>query len=374
MFTSKKILVLLVAFFLSCNLLYAQKFANQRLEEIKTSLNAMGVDNESFSSGEFFVASLSADKPIYVHKDKRGVVDHIGFKLFNDALIDEESQVPMYFIERYFLELLMKPTDIEIDIDTKQNKVNLFSNVYTGKTRQIVKQVIKACSDETYVSVQNAHANYKMAVVAGEKQILTIDMPARYELLQGITKLEAEQQFIDKLMDYSRTAPELVLDVKESDLTQGIVDYSANDGYYLIENIRSTSYYDLDNGVVTPVYSDDNRLHSVYNIFNCTKDFGVQATVTESTYYGKLKLEISLAKLMQYLRASGCQVYTGIEEIEKGKVTGVSMAVNAALGYQHQIQFVVPSSIFEDPASAKVELKMHCYVPIHNLAVSSSIL
>lgn len=348
----------------------AQVYANQHLEELATAIKASGVSEAEFKTGSFIVTAASSAKPVVLHQNEIGQIDNIGFKIVDDVLRTGQNGIVLQFLERYILEILMNENDEQIALDLKMNNVKFHSDEYTGTTRQVLRKFVQHSSAKNSIFVQHSSVTYTVNFREENTSILTATFPARYELLLGTSKLESEERFYGNLMKFCTNYKAPEMGVTSADLTQTATNYTAHDGYYLIENLKSNSYYFLQGEEVIPVYTDDNRLHSIYNIFNCDKDFGLTAKVTQSMYRGKMNFDIPIIQMIQFIKSEGCSIYTGIEKITRESITGVVIAVNPALGYHHQLQFTVPTKAVANPTAYNIEIMMHSYIPIHNLNIS----
>ena len=145
--------------------------------------------------------------------------------------------------------------------------------------------------------------------------------------------------------------------------------FCANEDYYLAETIVSTAFYKKEQDEFLPVFSSSMMMESVYNLFNSSYDWGVNVEITQNLYGGKkISYILPLKKLIDFCTDQHCIVYSGVQKVEKTESTGVLMAVNMELGYQHLMQFSLPKDLLNAPKDHEVKIKMYSYIPIHNVS------
>ena len=142
--------------------------------------------------------------------------------------------------------------------------------------------------------------------------------------------------------------------------------YVMDNGWYLIEKIHSSSYYEKQGDMLSLTFNDNRRIESTYNLFNSGADFHAMATLTQNMYGGKRSFNVSVIRIMQALRQQGCTIYTGIKNIDANGISGTVYAVNQAMGYQHQLTFMMPYDVLYSKKPHPINIEMYSYIPIHN--------
>lgn len=305
---------------------------------------------------------------------------HVGLALPPIGKVDDFSGMPVLaFLERYLLELLVTDDDIDLENDLKINKVRLFSETLTGSKRQIIKKALRAMTEKTSLQISQEGMTYHVTFLQPDgSRFLTMDFPARYDLILGLTKDEAEEAMVALLSDIT-SGEELTTEISANagagmkripcdttryDQQQMHLD---NESWYMSKSIQSTTYLVGQEGEYRPVFGEKHRMRSIMNLFNYPADYGVKANVTFSLYHGKAAGEIALSRLLQYMRDSGYTLYTGISGVDgRGHTRGTVYAVNLTLGCHHQLSYDVPRTITYLPEASPVEIKMRLYIPIYN--------
>lgn len=359
--------ICLIALWLASGNLYAQtKCSNKLLADIYNQLIENHIKEEV--SGEIKIPTLCKSKPVVIETNSQGVINHIGIKLFDRSVIEKHPSLLYPFVERYLLELLMMPNNQDIMTKMKMERVKISSDIHP--TLAVKEGIQKICADFTSdlsFSIICRNNRYIFSFMDNHRDLLVMSFPVRYELIGGYTKLEAERSFYPDLLMYKdavyKPLNETELFVYKDSL------YSFNEDYYLTEDIISTSYYNKVDNTIVPVFSSDMLAESVYNLFNTSYDWEVEAEVTQSMYGGKkLTYTIPLAKLTRFIGKQNCLIYTGIREYDKSAISGSFLAVNMELGYQHLMMFSFPKDLINNPKEHQVKIKMYSFIPIHNIS------
>ena len=359
-------ILVMLCLFITCLSLQAQtSFANKNLANIMAKLSTYDV-SEDFV-GEHYIYSISQEKPLIVQQ-QFGTTNHIGIKLFDRELINKHPSPLYYFVERYFLELLLSQNNNDIQTRLKQERVKLSSEYYPkAPLLEGIRQIVDGFSTEHSIIINCSNHRYSMIATDGKKEVFSFEFPVRNELITGETKLEAENSLYPKLMLHrtnSNTGPDEVdLSIYKDSL------FVYNDEYYMTENIIASSYYKKDEDKYIPVFDKNLLSESVYNLFNASYKENVQIEVTQKMYGNKTNtFTISLPIMMDFLRTQHCQIYSGIRKMDKENIEGVILAVNAELGYQHMMMFTMKSGFLPLQEELTINASMYSYIPIHNVS------
>lgn len=342
------------------------KCANKLLAEIAGQLPDIGLDGGF--QGEIVVPAISKSKPLIVLRDNQGVINHIGIKFFDRDVISRHPSPIYQFIERYFLELLLLPTQEEINTKLRMEHVSITSDVFPkASMKKNLQNIVSTVPQDFSVYITSNNNQYSASCLDNNRLLAKISFPVRYEMITGLTKLEAENSIYPELLMSGKQAYTPLDGEYMSTYKDNL--YCAHEDYYVTEDIISTSYYNKVGEEYLPIFSSDFLKESVYNLFNTGYDWGVNAEVEQNLYGGKKNsFTISLSHLVNFLKSKDCSLYTGVRKFDKQKIEGVLMAVNMELGYQHIMMFTFNKDVFKSPDNNKVKIKMYSYVPIHNIS------
>lgn len=341
----------------------SNKLLKEMVEQLPSSVQLKkGVSNE------YVLPSICKGKPVIVEYDDKGVINHVGVKFFNREVIAQHYTPIFHFIERYFLELLMLPSNEERNVKMRMDRVHITTDAFSmANLKEGLLNIVAAVSQDFSVYVTCNNNRYSASCMVNNKLLAKIDFPVRYELITGNTKLEAENSIYLDLMSY-QTRSYLAPD--EMDIyTYKDSLYCANEDFYGTEDIVSTSYYQKKEQTYVPLFSADFLKESVYNLFNTDYGWNLDVEITQHLYGGKkLSYVVPLGKLVDFLHEKGCLLYTGVRKYDKSTVEGVAMAVNMELGYQHMLSFSFDKNVLEEPSKYLIKVKMYSYIPMHNVA------
>ena len=346
---------------------YSQsRCTNKLLTEIAEQLSEISSTNEFVD--EMIISPISKSKPIVFHRNSEGIIDHIGIKFFHRDVIQKHPSPIYYFIERYFLELLLLPTQEEVNTKLRMERVSISSEMFSMiDLKNGLRDIVSAVSDDLSIYITCTNNRCTASCIKDNKVIARIHFPIRHELITGYTKLEAESSIYLALLNFKPNEYEFLPESYMSVFKEGL--YSANDDFYVAEYIVSTSYYRKKEDLYVPIYDSSLPELSVYNLFNTSYNWNVEALVEQNMYGGKkMSFSVPLAQLTSFLKNQGCNLYTGIQKINESQISGVLMAVNMELGYQHIMRFSMNTDVLKSPEKNSVKITMYSYVPIHNVS------
>lgn len=345
------------------------QYSNKHLFELGVKLEKQGVPLGKV--GEYQMVSVSLDKIIYASSN-RGVINQIGFRLFQSTLTQGDGQLAFFsrFVERYILELVLLDEQA-LKRKLWEDRVKITMNSSTaGNLLASLKQFVNKYTSQIEVNFATRFNFASVQFKSGKLELLRIVFPISYELLTGYTKMESENRFSEILSDYVYTPSSLPED--------GLSIYKDNilirkGEIFNSESILSTSYYVSDSSSgkrrLQPLFDSAYMPESVYTLFNgepVRND--VSVAVTQSLYGNKKKsFTCPLSQLIGYMRAKGCNIYTGISKASPEGIEGVVVANNEQLGYQHIITFRADASLFTNPSENSIDVTLYSYIPIHNI-------
>ena len=342
------------------------KAKSKVLQEMVAQLPDIKLDQGA--EGEFKLTSIVPSKPIVVTRDKEGIIDHVGVKMFDRAILSLHPSHVYCFLERYLLELLLLPNQEEITWKLRMDKVKFTSDVYKMTDyKKAIRQFIAAYAPDCSIYITCNNNRYMASCIRENKVLLKMVFPVNHELITGLSKLEAENSVYLSLLAHRVEKPG-ALSLNDVSVYQDSL-YAYNEDYYMMEDIISTSYYRAEKENLVPLFEEEAMPESVYNLFNAEHDWGVEVEITQSLYGGKKQTySLPLYHLLDYLRKQGCGLYTGLKKVGSSSIEGTVLAVHMELGYQHWLSFKVDRKVIRHPDKAEVKVKMYSYIPIHNVS------
>ena len=350
---------------------YAQEnYANRTLQEMAELLPELS-DCKSDTFG-IAVARICPNRDIVVERGNDGVINHIGFKLFDRTIMERHSTPLYYFVERYLLSLLLLDNDMDIYTRLKMDRVKITSETHPdAPLKNGLKKIISDDTSNSSIYITGNGKEYVVSCFNNDKQHIQITFPMRYELISGYTKLEAERRFYPQMMSFIGSDKEdntMILSEYDLEAYKDSI-YCTFPETYVLADMISTSYYKKSGNQYIPLFDSRYVAESLYNLFNASHNLNVVSEVTQSLYGAdnKLSYEVPISELTRYLRSQGCHLYTGLKKANGNEVKLTVMAVNHEFGYQHLLICSADKRVLNNPEAYNVKVKMYCHIPTHNI-------
>lgn len=347
------------------------KFLNIKLQEIASQLSTT-YNLECNAPKSVVLPSLCRDKEVVVAMDCFGVINHIGFKLF-DRTIAEQNPSPVYnFVERFLLELYLMKDNALIARSLKESKVAWKSEYMKGKSfTSFLSFVLSRINSSQSIVITTDNSRYAVSWFESGHLLFSMRFPIQYELLWGMNKVEAENHFYSDLLTYRTTKAPLTRTEPDPEYLVAINDtcYCLSGDFYGIDAITSNQYYKkTTEGKYIQLVDLKYPAESIFNLFTISSSPRIQAHVTHKMYGGKKNVfDVPLGTLVNFCKAAGCEVYVGAESLEENMLTGVALMVNRALGYNHLFYFTTDVRILSRPADYLMNVQLNAFVPVHNI-------
>lgn len=342
------------------------RFENKKLESIVTALDDINARKD--------IDRLT--KKVYVSKDNSGTVNAAGIQLFDKQLInsmDAHNKIICGFVERYLLELLVNqmPGTYKKLIE---DRVKIFPNADSDNMqRDMIVKALNGCDNDTGMEIEYHGSKGKVTLTnSNEEELLKMEFPMSYELMTGMTKMEAENALYDNLMYFcaNHNGDTVKNEVEE----KGLMNYKENimkttDNRLDDKDMYGTKYYRKKGKKLMPLYDGKFPLESVFTLMNGAYDnTDVTAIITVNMYgYKKKKFEIPLKYLTDFFEYNGCELYTGINKADNGMIEGAMVACNRFMNYNHIIVFELNTNIFLNKNNNRINIMLYGYIPTHNV-------
>ncbi len=344
-------------------------FQSKKLQEISCLLKERyGIDCTAALPGNVSGCSL------IIQRNSMNQICHIGFKLFSRQLIESNPSPTYHFAERYLLELCLTENDAELQKKLKEDKVTLY--IGNDKTRNVGKDnlsgILPSLINCPSLFVTTDNTCYTMAWNNEGKNLLFLRFPIQYELFWGMNKKEIENLFYPRLCQFKgqpRQSEQLTAEVAKT--FSGISDSClVSEGEtYAIESMNSNKYYRKEGQHYVPLHDINHPEMSIRNLFTFDADWQIKAAIVQRKYgLKKEEFTVSLSQLLNFGRQNGCEIFVGIESIEKGHAKGMAIMLNRSMGYNHLLYFDTDLRILQYPKHYKINIELYTYVPTHNIA------
>ena len=352
--TKRGIILLMVA---TCWIsMRATTFDTQRLERLASYLKLQQLD--TLPTGVTNSYSYR-QHPLTIRKNEWGEIEHIGLRLFPQAL-RQLQPLPIYdFLERYLLARIVTPSTTEDGIKMQWDKMHF--NI--GSAATALKLDTTAAFRNEYIDL---HA-YRVSWTVEDKKMLEISFDMNYQLLTGCDAVELEHRFIRHLNRYQTHAANT-----SRQLPKEGTEYTLADSYYMSPMVRNDIYYTRK--------SKKKAWTLVNNATRPTKTIGNWMVAPDSD--NALPLEITVDKYgyevdsvlttyrawQQLCMEEGCQPYYGLKSKNDGIYAGTVFMVNRTGGYVHLLSIDTPETALKDPKATLSHARMYAYIPLYNVS------
>lgn len=331
------------------------EYATRRLRSIG---KAVGLEEASPSGTVTYQG-----RTLHVRRNQWNEVSHIGYPLFSDA-IRQAQPSPLYdFLERYLLELDL-PAEFSTSLRLEKDQVVVRGNLAMARTFD---------GSELFSIDEKGLQKYK--IEWGKNGCsLTMAFNKDCQLLSGCDAVELE---LIASRNLKRIAP-LVPQVIEPD-TRALT--AKNDsmlywkGRTYISNYISSDLY-LRRSETPSGYAivEDPQWPaiSVGNIMLCGSsqhDYIVDVKLDKYGYDTE-DFTISLRQWLAFCQMEGCQLYFGVKAVEDDQVTGIVLALNPQMGYNHMLSVTFPTMLLAPDAkvaATHVKARLYAYIPLHSM-------
>lgn len=301
-------------------------------------------------------------KTVHLRTNMFGEISHIGYKLFDNALVQNFSpSIVLDFIERYALELDALKGKIDLaeitsrrNIEFKSGNASLFKNI----TPLAIVSIRYEERKKIEVDISDINVNISMI------------LPSDYQVLLGANAIELEDIIVRNLL---RSPNHLISNTLPKEWENAENSYSENYiiasyGNYLSDKIRSEIYLYKNDVEKTLIIDSTKPTQSVKNILltGCSdKIIPLELTVDK---YGNSKeyISISLQQMITFFKLDGCKLYLGIKDSNNEIVEATLFAVNHLLAYNHMVSIKFPISVIYG-SNDSVRGILYAYTPLQNI-------
>lgn len=297
-------------------------------------------------------------------REDDGVVDHIGIRLFDDELKQDQYGYIYEFPERYLLEILAEKDSEALEVKMTHDSVKLV----TGNLDSI-SDIQKKGEAFSVTVTSDFKYRYSWSDASGS-EIFAMTAPAQCELMLGRNKIELEERF--RLMASRSVFPEgfYPLSPVAEPLRLNRDVYVDKRGEYMTELMRGDVYYKKDGKEYKLLSDSRHPYETLCNMLIVPDAFADRDYVAEVTLNGygfeKRNFRCPLRRLMNICLWEGCVPYVGLEEESGDKIVVTLVMVNESLGYNHTLKVEVSPEILSGRKGV-VKITANVYTAVHNL-------
>ncbi len=295
------------------------------------------------------VAQQKPQYPLTIRKNPYGEVEHIGMKLFSDAM-RQKSPSPTYdFIERFLLEVNMAKGE-ERDRLLMQNFITF--NIGSPVTALSLDTLMD------YEEEKLPNTRYRSTWKKNGKEVLQMMYAMNWQMLSGCSIDELEKNFEKRILRHNMQK----------------TDTLPLRGTYVISPLIKNDLYVSEKGMKAP----SGRKY-VFNIENLSRSAANMLLVEELPINVELKMAINrydfitdtltvpLHKYMNFcMTEEGCKPYFGLKSIKNNEIKGVLFFVNSNGGFMHMLSVTLHTDVIKK-ARGTIRAKLLPYIPLYNV-------
>lgn len=295
---------------------------------------------------------------------RRGLVRHIGYRVFPDAERSLATLPVFDFLERFALE---QELPIEQPNVIERDKVR-FTGIKASELPSLFsRQLPFTVSTEEF-------KDYRLCWTASDGRKMEVVVPISYNLLNGSELPENERRLIADL-----SSPEVLnhpdLPIERSvgkenlEATPKLNCYVLRGSRFFTEYINSDRYYQNNTDSLAAAFRVlDNEAYPAESISNMLSgldipnDIEVQLKMIVYPMEKKI-FSIPLRQMVAYFLSQGCEIYTGLTGIDNQKADYVMIGRNDRRGYCHSLKISVPISAINEK-KGRATAKITPYIPL----------
>ena len=337
-------------------------------ERIARMLESMPVSDIP-PAGEFKCNELSGTLLFYT-KSERGITVQLGARLFSQAVREAYDPVIISFVERLWVELLLrKTTQSQVSL-LKEYGVRMVLGGYplgSGSFSQLNKalDVINSISSLSITTGGN-EIDMFMRNTAGST--LHIYIPASRDLLFPYDKKEHEERLV---LDHTDIKALYTPNLPESDdfvrTENGLLVIGGD--CYMIDSLRNDVFYTADKKIL---YSSEYPDETVRNMLMCAtgKDLihNKRLSIRLHTYNRDLGfLTVSLESFLAYFEQQGVRFYTGYLGNNGERHQCLLAMFHPVYNYIHILSVSFLPMQLDATGMTVIEADLSTFIPQHNI-------
>ena len=338
-------------------------------ERIARMLESMPADDIP-QSGQFRCPQLSGTIVFYTEA-KDGVTDQVGARLFSQGIRDGYDPVIISFVERLWVELLLRKTTASQTDLLKEYGVRIVLGGYPLGSGNFTKldQALDVINSLTSVSITTGGNEIDMFMRDNGEATLHIYIPANRDLLFPYDKKEHEERLIMELKEnnisYRQSLPE------STSFTRTDNNLLAIGGEcYMIDSLRNDVFYTPDRRLLWDplTYPEESMRNILMGAAAPGHLLGITLNITPHTYErGIKKFKIPMNLLLGYLQQQGYRFYTGDMGRDGDRCQCLLAMFHPVYNYLHILSLSFTPEQLEADSEVTLKADLSTFIPQHNI-------
>ena len=319
-------------------------------------------------AGEFKCNELSGTLLFYTQSEY-GVTVQLGARLFSEAVRKAYDPVIISFVERLWVELLLRKTTPSQVSLLKEYGVRIVLGGYplgSGSFSQL-SQALDVINSLSSLSITTGGNEIDMFMRSSTGSTLHIYIPASRDLLFPYDKKEHEERFIKGITD-NRTAFRQVIP-EQTDYTKtanGLLSVGGEN--YMIDSLSNDVFFTPDRKIVfNSEYPEESMRNLLMGAVN-PKAVNIYMDLTPHTYNRDIKrFKTSISGFIGYIQEQGFRLYTGDMGRNADRCQCLLVMFHPVYNYLHMLSVsFTPHQIGAD-GEVTVKADLSTFIPQHNI-------
>jgi len=331
-------------------------------------LEAMPVNNIP-KAGRFQCTELSGTILFYTEAEY-GVTVQLGARLFSDAVRNAYDPVIISFVERLWVELLLRKTTTSQSVLLKEYGVRMVLNGYplgTGSFRQLT-QALDAINTLSTLSITTGGNEIDMFMRDKAGSTLHIYIPASRDLLFPYDKKEHEERLLKELTESTAHFSPVIPDLNDPQKTpQGLLVQGGE--CYMIDSLKNDVFFTPDRKLL---YDSKWPEQTMQNILMCAvsqENMGGKRVSVKPHTYSRTNsiINVSLDLLLGYFQKQGLRFYTGTMGLEGDNSQCLLAMYHPVYNYLHILSVRFTPAQLESGRQVTFNADLSTFIPQHNI-------
>lgn len=337
-------------------------------ERIVRMLESMPVKDIP-QSGQFRCTDLSTTLQFYT-ESLDGVTVQLGARLFSQNVRQAYDPVIISFVERLWVELLLRKTTTSQASLLKEYGVRIVLNGYplgSGSFRQL-SQALDLINSINSLSITTGGNEIDMLMSDAAGTTLHIYIPASRDLLFPYDKKEHEERLITDLLrnrtPYTRSLPEST-DFTKTD--KGLLVTGRE--CYMIDSLSNDVFFDTGRQVVfSRDYPEESMRNLLMGAVRPEQVENIGLDITPHTYNRDIKkFSTSMSRFMGYIQQQGFRLYTGDAGRDGEKCQCLLVMFHPVYNYLHMLSVSFTPNQINANGAVTIKADLSTFIPQHNI-------
>ncbi|MBR2396595.1 MAG: hypothetical protein IKB00_08315 [Bacteroidaceae bacterium] len=321
-------------------------------------------------SGQFRCPELSSTVMFYTQSDN-GITEQLGALLFSDGIRKSYDPVIISFVERLWVELLLRKTTSSQNSLLKEYGVRIVLGGYplgSGSFNSLDKalNVINALSS---VQITTGGNEIDMFMRDTTDATLHIYIPASRDLLFQFDKKEHEERLINELASNRSTYRQSLPESNSFSRTDNGLLAMGGD-CYMIDSLRNDVFYTSDRKLLwdPAQYPEESMRNILMGAAAPGHLLGITLNVTPHTYNREIKkFKIPMNLLLGYLQQQGFRFYTGDMGRDGDRCQCLLAMFHPVYNYLHILSLSFTPEQLNGNSEVTLKADLSTFIPQHNI-------